>query len=180
MSVRSVLLEVGGVLNSLGCITVLRANEGPDSEPHIGYLCEVSNLKNWSGILEAFLLSAKGFTSHICERYYIQDGKLTKSWYLRFRADDLEKAGKKIMEGLLKARVRTQKSTPRDIPATVGAPAGRSKKEARPVTPIQPTAPKSPSPFVEDTSQREVEIKLPWRVNPEQKNLDSRGARRAK
>lgn len=64
-------------INGLGVVEVVRQSFDAQS---VKLLCRVHNKKVWCQVLEAVLTAKSGWEAHICQQYFLKDGKLVYGW----------------------------------------------------------------------------------------------------
>jgi len=73
-------------LSASGFVSVVKKSETLDS---VRLLCRISNKRAWCSALEYVLLNKSGWTEHVCQQYFLRDGKLIYGWNFILNAQNL-------------------------------------------------------------------------------------------
>lgn len=84
-------------LEQTGYVKVVKTEEAPTQ---LRLLCRVSSKKQWCDLLERLLQNKQDWTEHICQQYFLKEGKLVYGWNVVINASDLMKASLSICNQL--------------------------------------------------------------------------------
>lgn len=78
-------------MTSTGFVEVVSHSESPDS---LRLVCRVSNKLRFRDMLESVFLAntKKLWTPHVCQQYFLRDGKLVYAWNFVINSDKLDDA----------------------------------------------------------------------------------------
>lgn len=64
-------------IDSLGIVEVVKQSSDAQS---VKLLCRVHDKKVWCQVLEVVLIAKSGWDAHVCQQYFLKDGKLVYGW----------------------------------------------------------------------------------------------------
>jgi len=115
-----------------GFATVIKKTEPSGS---VRLLCRVSDKRVWCALLEYVLGRKKDWTEHVCQQYFMNDGKLVYGWNFILNAEDVDAAVANACKLFDAATVFTTTTKPRkrtrgpvDEVPLVGASPNRNAK----------------------------------------------------
>jgi hypothetical protein len=77
--------RIAAGLQQTGLADIVRANPKPNG---IALVCRVHRKEAWLGLIEYMLLNKTCWDEHICQQYFIREGRLVYCWNLIFNAHE--------------------------------------------------------------------------------------------
>jgi hypothetical protein len=81
--------KLASAIEATGYAIVIKKTEPTGS---VRLLCRVSDKKSWCALLEYVLDRKKDWTEHVCQQYFMNDGKLVYGWNFVLTAVDIDTA----------------------------------------------------------------------------------------
>lgn len=92
--------KLADTLEDTGLVVVIRKSASADS---VRLLCRVANKRAWCSLLEKLLQNQKGWEEHICQQYFLKDGKLVYGWNFIVTSKTLDKSVEDICQAVKSA-----------------------------------------------------------------------------
>jgi hypothetical protein len=81
--------KLASAIEATGYAIVIKKTEPAGS---VRLLCRVSDKKSWCALLEYVLSRKNAWTEHVCQQYFMNDGKLVYGWNFVLTAADIDTA----------------------------------------------------------------------------------------